>query len=89
MVYGAKRGFEPTFGHTHRGDLRALCGPVRSLHQHRDLCVIALCIVADTTGSKYPRFNSKKQNNLDLHWDRPRVRPQGGRATTGCDGVRA
>ena len=66
MVYGAKRGFEPTFGHTHQGDLRALCGPVRSLHQHHDLCVIALCIDADTTGSKYPRFSSKKQNNLDL-----------------------
>ena len=53
-------------GTPHRGDLGALCGPVRSLHQHHDLCIIALCIVADTTGSKYPRFRSKKQNNLDL-----------------------
>ena len=50
IIYGAKRGFELPFGHTHRGDLGALCGPVRSLHQHHDLCAIALCTVADTTG---------------------------------------
>ena len=72
-----------TLGHTHRGDLGALCGPVRSLNQHHDLCGIALCIVSDTTGSKYPRFSSEKQNNLDLG---PTSGPT---ATTGCDGVRA
>ena len=66
---------EGTWGHR--------CGPVRSLHQHHDLCVIALCIDADTTGSKYPRFSSKKQNNLVLG---PTSGPA---ATTGCDGVRA
>ena len=53
-------------GTPHRGDLGALCGSVRSLHQHHDLCGIALRIVADITGSKYPRFSSQKQNNLDL-----------------------
>ena len=63
--------------------LGALCGPVWSLHQHHDLCGIALCIVSDTTGSKYPRFSSEKQNNLDLG---PTSGPA---ATTGCDGVRA
>ena len=69
------------FGHTHRGDLGALYGPVRSLNQHHDLCVIALRIVADNTGSKYPRFGSKKQNNLDLG-------PTSGPAATSNDGVR-
>ena len=70
-------------GTPHRGDLGALCGPVRSLNQHQDLCVIALCIVSDLTGSNYPRFSSKKQNNLVLG---PTSGPA---ATTGCDGVRA
>jgi len=59
IIYGAKRGFEPPFGHMDQGDLGALYGTVRSLHQHHDLCFIDLCTVADTTGSRYPRFSSK------------------------------
>ena len=92
MVYGAKRGFEPPFGHTHRGDLGGTLRACAVLTSTPRPLFHYSVYFSRHHRLKIPTVQLQKNKIISI-WDRPRVRPQRlsndheGVGDSGCAGV--